>query len=296
MARRRSWLGPQADAARRGPRRDARPLRPGVCALRARLAVSRQRRSRRASARARHARLHRATPPTAGRSTASCTRCQPRVRVCRTRICTSSKPVSRRSKRAATSVSSIAPGVSCGYFARGSSTAGRSASTSLTTGGASRATRDESVEPGHQFEWAWILANYSRLGEVALNDEISALVAWSERHGVDPASGATFNQVRDDGEPLDRGSRTWPNTERLKGHLAVFELHGGTPHPAIASATPPAARSLPGCPAAPCRKRWAPPGCSRWPAWQEPHNVRRVGASKSERSGPPHRFPSRPAA
>ena len=93
------------------------------------------------------------------------------------------------------------------------------------------------VEPGHQFEWAWILANYSRLGEVALNDEISALVAWSERHGVDPASGATFNQVRDDGVPLDRGSRTWPNTERLKGHLAVFELHGGTPHAAIASST-----------------------------------------------------------
>ena len=93
------------------------------------------------------------------------------------------------------------------------------------------------VEPGHQFEWAWILANYSRLAEVVLVDEISALVAFSERYGIDPATGATFNQVRDDGAPLDRGSRTWPNTERIKGHLAIFELVGGSPHPGIASAT-----------------------------------------------------------
>ncbi len=84
------------------------------------------------------------------------------------------------------------------------------------------------VEPGHQFEWAWILANYQRLTGVDLSREASALVLFAERYGVDPATHVTFNQVRDDGTPVDRGSRSWPNTERIKGHLALFELDGRT--------------------------------------------------------------------
>ena len=102
------------------------------------------------------------------------------------------------------------------------------------------------VEPGHQFEWAWILANYSRLAEVALVDEISALVAFSERYGVDPATGATFNQVRDDGAPLDRGSRTWPNTERIKGHLAIVRARRRIATSRHRQRDPLAPRSLPG--------------------------------------------------
>jgi mannose/cellobiose epimerase-like protein (N-acyl-D-glucosamine 2-epimerase family) len=81
------------------------------------------------------------------------------------------------------------------------------------------------VEPGHMFEWAWILCTYQRLTGRNLSAESTGLVEFSERHGVDLATHLTFNRVRDDGAVLDRGSRTWPNTERIKGHLALME-HG----------------------------------------------------------------------
>jgi len=90
------------------------------------------------------------------------------------------------------------------------------------------------VEPGHHFEWAWILASYQRLVGGDFSREAAALVDFAERHGVDPETQVTFNQVRDDGTPIDRGSRTWPNTERIKGHLALFELTGRDPRPAVA--------------------------------------------------------------
>ena len=43
----------------------------------------------------------------------------------------------------------------------------------------------------------------------------------------------TFNAVRDDGTPIDRGSRTWPNTERMKAAVALYELDGVDPAPVI---------------------------------------------------------------
>jgi N-acylglucosamine 2-epimerase/mannose-6-phosphate isomerase len=85
------------------------------------------------------------------------------------------------------------------------------------------------VEPGHQFEWAWILAQHQKLFASDNAAAIAALVAWAEQHGVDPVTQATFNNLRDDGTPLDRGSRTWPNTERLKGWLGLYETTGADP-------------------------------------------------------------------
>jgi len=87
------------------------------------------------------------------------------------------------------------------------------------------------VEPGHQMEWAWIL-NRARLQVgVDTSAAIRALTSFAETYGVDPGSGATYNQVRDDGAPLDRASRTWPNTERLKAAVALYELDGTDPGP-----------------------------------------------------------------
>lgn len=91
------------------------------------------------------------------------------------------------------------------------------------------------VEPGHQLEWAWILARYQALSGETLRAEAEALVRFAEAHGVDHASGAVCAQVRDDGVMLDANSRAWPNTERIKGHLALFELTGADPRAAVAS-------------------------------------------------------------
>ncbi len=93
------------------------------------------------------------------------------------------------------------------------------------------------VEPGHHFEWAWLLASHQRLLGTPVAELARPLVAFAERHGVHPESGATFNAVREDGLPIDRGSRTWPNTERIKAHIALFELDGTDPRAPIAQST-----------------------------------------------------------
>ena len=74
---------------------------------------------------------------------------------------------------------------------------------------------------------------YARLSATRVRDAAKALVVFAEQHGVDPATSVTFNQVRSDGTPLDRSSRTWPNTERIKGHLALFELGSHDPRQAV---------------------------------------------------------------
>jgi mannose/cellobiose epimerase-like protein (N-acyl-D-glucosamine 2-epimerase family) len=91
------------------------------------------------------------------------------------------------------------------------------------------------AEPGHQFEWAWILNSCRKTFGLDLAAEIRAVAGFAEKHGVDPASCATFNQVRDDGAPIDKGSRTWPNTERIKAAIALYELDGADPSAAIRS-------------------------------------------------------------
>jgi N-acylglucosamine 2-epimerase/mannose-6-phosphate isomerase len=87
------------------------------------------------------------------------------------------------------------------------------------------------TEPGHQFEWAWILAAYQRATGLDMRDQIRGLTSFAEASGVDPASGITFNRVRDDGLVLNRGSRIWPNTERIQAAVAMFELTGQDPRP-----------------------------------------------------------------
>jgi N-acylglucosamine 2-epimerase/mannose-6-phosphate isomerase len=91
------------------------------------------------------------------------------------------------------------------------------------------------VEPGHQFEWAWILARHQSATGTDNSAAIRALVAWAERYGVDHVTGLTFNRLSYDGKPLDRGSRTWPNTERIKGWLGLYEITGQDPLAAVRS-------------------------------------------------------------
>jgi mannose/cellobiose epimerase-like protein (N-acyl-D-glucosamine 2-epimerase family) len=90
------------------------------------------------------------------------------------------------------------------------------------------------LEPGHHFEWAWILAQYQRLKGADLSAEAYALASFAERFGVDAGSGAVFDAVGDDGAPLKTTSRAWTNTERIKAWLALFELTGRDPRREVA--------------------------------------------------------------
>ena len=84
------------------------------------------------------------------------------------------------------------------------------------------------LEPGHHFEWAWILARYQRLTGEDMTAQARALTGFGEK-GVDPKTHMTIDAIGDDGAALKRSSRSWPNTERIKAHLGLFELTGADP-------------------------------------------------------------------
>lgn len=92
-------------------------------------------------------------------------------------------------------------------------------------------------EPGHQMEWAWILAQHQRLTGRDQRDLAGNLIESAEAWGVDSNTGVTYNKVSHEGTPLDRGSRTWPNTERIKSAVASAELTATDPWPIISAST-----------------------------------------------------------
>lgn len=80
-------------------------------------------------------------------------------------------------------------------------------------------------EPGHHLEWAWLLVRWgqARNRPDALS-RAAALVDRAEQHGVCATRQAAIMEVRDDGTILDSDARLWPQTERLKGHLALASV------------------------------------------------------------------------
>lgn len=83
------------------------------------------------------------------------------------------------------------------------------------------------VEPGHQFEWAWLLLRWGRLR--GRTDAVQAglrLLEIGETHGVDPARDVGINSLLDDFSVHDAAARLWPQTERLKAALLAAEITG----------------------------------------------------------------------
>lgn len=83
------------------------------------------------------------------------------------------------------------------------------------------------VEPGHQFEWAWLLARHARLrSSQATLEAALRLYAWGQR-GVDPARQLAVDAIETDGVIRSRRARLWPQTEWLKAALLLAETEAG---------------------------------------------------------------------
>lgn len=83
------------------------------------------------------------------------------------------------------------------------------------------------VEPGHHYEWCWLLHRYQQAsGDPRYAALAATLYAFAEAHGVDPASGGVIDAVDCAGTPLQRSRRCWPQTEAIKAHIARFEATG----------------------------------------------------------------------
>ncbi|WP_434052160.1 MAG: AGE family epimerase/isomerase [Roseibium sp.] len=84
------------------------------------------------------------------------------------------------------------------------------------------------MEPGHQFEWAWLLCRWGRSREDA-----GALVAarrlydiaWT--YGIDENRSVTFMALNDDFTVQNPVARLWGQTEWIKAAVALAEISSG---------------------------------------------------------------------
>ena len=79
-----------------------------------------------------------------------------------------------------------------------------------------------SVEPGHQFEWAWLLGRWAKLRGNKDADKAARRLFEIGSKGVDPKRGVAMDELDDEFRPMRPTARTWPQTERLKSALAFM--------------------------------------------------------------------------
>ncbi len=75
------------------------------------------------------------------------------------------------------------------------------------------------VEPGHHYEWVWLLHQAAALGLAVPPDSAGRLLAFADRHAINPATGGLFDELGSDGGVRAAGSRLWPQTERLRAEF-----------------------------------------------------------------------------
>lgn len=80
--------------------------------------------------------------------------------------------------------------------------------------------RQARVEPGHHYEWIWLLLRYSELsGDQRVRDHCRKLYATSHAFGHIRNTDAVCDSMAPDGSDLSRSARLWPQTEALKAGL-----------------------------------------------------------------------------
>ena len=72
------------------------------------------------------------------------------------------------------------------------------------------------LEPGHQFEWAWLLERWARLRGREDASLAAGRLFEAGLKGVDRRGNVAIDAMRDDFFPLAETARLWPQTERLK--------------------------------------------------------------------------------
>lgn len=81
------------------------------------------------------------------------------------------------------------------------------------------------IEPGHQFEWAWLLVRWARMrNRPDVYVAARRLIEIAETHGVDAERGVAINELWDDFSLKDKSARLWPQTERTKAWIALASI------------------------------------------------------------------------
>jgi len=83
------------------------------------------------------------------------------------------------------------------------------------------------IEPGHQFEWSWLLTRWACLsGAPAAGAAAARLAGIGEAHGVDPERDVAVQALDADLAVRDPSAKLWPQTERAKAWHAQALITG----------------------------------------------------------------------
>ncbi len=76
-------------------------------------------------------------------------------------------------------------------------------------------------EPGHQYEWAWLMSLYEDLTGKDLKSVRHRLFLLAEEHGTSPERKVVFDEMWSNYTPKTRSSRFWPQCERIKAAVRL---------------------------------------------------------------------------
>ncbi|WP_118181474.1 AGE family epimerase/isomerase [Paraburkholderia phosphatilytica] len=87
-------------------------------------------------------------------------------------------------------------------------------------------TPDNRLEPGHQFEWYWLVKQAGGLlASSGLDEALSRAFGFAQQHGVDPHTGGVAAALDEGGRIKDPTQRIWAQTEYLRA-LATRAAQG----------------------------------------------------------------------
>lgn len=91
---------------------------------------------------------------------------------------------------------------------------------------------DNRLEPGHQFEWYWLVKQAPELfAESGLEAALTRAFAFAQQRGVDPVTGGVYASLDETGGIQDPAQRIWAQTE----YLRALASH---PSPTVRAALP----------------------------------------------------------
>lgn len=77
------------------------------------------------------------------------------------------------------------------------------------------------IEPGHQYEWAYLLSRWTRIAKSACAVSSERLFFLAEERGLDRRRGVAISALDADLRQTDTSARLWAQTERLRAALAL---------------------------------------------------------------------------
>lgn len=80
-------------------------------------------------------------------------------------------------------------------------------------------TRGQIVEPGHHYEWAFLLDQWAKLTGRDRPAAVAKLIMFADLNGIDRDRRVAVNAISLDGRVDDPVARLWPQTERLRAYI-----------------------------------------------------------------------------